>query len=126
MRIENLVRSTSGSAGPSLRHWRPAAARVFGIGGAWAGAQTAPDPDEVHESGGHRFRLETVADGLQNPWSIAFLPGGDILVTERGIDGAGAQLRVIRDGALVAEPVSGLPQIRVGNQGGLLDVDFGT
>src|SRR5690606_37334534 len=116
---------------PAVGQWGPAvAALVFGLGVACAGAQT-PDPNEVHESGGHRFRLVTVADGLQNPWSIAFLPDGDVLVTERGHnEGGPAQLRVIRNGALVAEPVSGLPAIRVGNQGGLLDVvphpDFAT
>lgn len=65
----------------------------------------------------HQHRAVTVAEGLVNPWGIAFLPGGDILVTERP-----GRLRVIRNGRLLAEPVPGLPTIRVGNQGGLLDV----
>lgn len=124
MRNDLVIRSTSGAVFPARRRWLPAtAALLFGIGVACTRAQTAPDPNTVYESGGHRFRLVTVADGLQNPWSIAFLPTGEVLVTERGFQGGGpAQLRVIRDGKLVDEPVQGLPPIRVGNQGGLLDV----
>jgi glucose/arabinose dehydrogenase len=62
-------------------------------------------------------RTETVAAGLQNPWALAFLPGGRFLVTERP-----GRLRVVgRDGTLGAA-VAGLPQIAAGGQGGLLDV----
>ncbi len=93
-------------------------ALALALGVACAEAQTAPpDPNEVHESGGHRFRLVTVADGLEHPWSIAFLPGGDMLVTERT-----GKLRAIRGGKLQPEPISGVPAVRVGGQGGLLDV----
>lgn len=65
----------------------------------------------------HNFRAVVVADGLENPWSIAFIPGGDILITERA-----GRLRVVRNGALLPAPVEGLPRIRTGGQGGLLDV----
>ena len=65
----------------------------------------------------HRFRVTTVADGLEHPWALAFLPDGDILVSERE-----GRLRVIRDGRLLPEAVRGLPQIRVRGQGGLLDL----
>ena len=65
----------------------------------------------------HDYRVVRVAEGLQNPWSIAFLHGGDILVTERP-----GRLRVIRNGQLLPEPVAGLPRIRAAGQGGLLDV----
>jgi glucose/arabinose dehydrogenase len=99
-----------------------AAVCALALGVACADAQTpaapaAPDTTTVHESGGHRFRLVTVADGLMHPWSIAFLPNGDILVTERT-----GQLRAIRGGKLQPEPISGVPAVRVGGQGGLLDV----
>ena len=73
--------------------------------------------DEVHRSVYHDFRVVTVVDGLVNPWSIAFLPGGDMLVTERP-----GRLRIVRGGHLLNEPVAGLPPIRQGGQGGLLDV----
>lgn len=63
------------------------------------------------------FRLDTVAQGLEHPWSLAFLPDGDVLVTERA-----GRLRVIRDGTLLPEPVQGLPELVVSGQGGLLDV----
>lgn len=63
------------------------------------------------------FRIETVVRGLQNPWSLAFLPDGALLVTERP-----GRLRVVRDGALVAAPVAGVPDVFAAGQGGLLDV----
>lgn len=72
---------------------------------------------DVHESGGHRFRLVTIADGLEHPWGIAFLPNRDVLVTERA-----GRLRVVRNGALQPAPIVGVPAPRVGGQGGLLDV----
>ncbi|MEX2639439.1 MAG: PQQ-dependent sugar dehydrogenase [Balneolales bacterium] len=73
----------------------------------------------------HAFRVVTVVEGLHHPWSIAFLPDGDRLVTERGTPGENghpAGLRIIRDGVLLPDPVPGLPEIRIGGQGGLLDV----
>lgn len=63
------------------------------------------------------FKIEPVADGLDYPWSIAFLPDGDMLVTERGGD-----LRIIRDGALLPDPVSGVPESFVAGQGGLMEI----
>jgi len=71
----------------------------------------------VYETTDHNFRLVTVAEGLEHPWSIAFLPGGDILITERP-----GRLRIVRDGKLLADPVEGVPEVRVGNQGGLHEV----
>lgn len=67
------------------------------------------------------LRLTPLAGGLQNPWSIAFLPGfaaqGRLLVTERP-----GRLRVVeRDGRLSA-PIQGLPPVVARGQGGLLDV----
>jgi aldose sugar dehydrogenase len=72
---------------------------------------------EVERSEQHEFRVVTVAEGLRHPWGMAFLPGGEILVTERP-----GQLRVIRNGVLDPEPVAGVPQVRAQGQGGLLDV----
>lgn len=69
--------------------------------------------------------LETVADGLDHPWSFAFLPGGTILVTER----AGA-LRTIGADRKLSDPIAGLPEVAAVGQGGLLDIalhpDFAT
>ena len=64
------------------------------------------------------FQVETVADGLEHPWAIAFLPDGRKLVTERA-----GRLRLIdEDGELVSDPVSGVPQAFVRSQGGLMEV----
>ena len=65
------------------------------------------------------YRVETLAEGLEHPWSIVFLPDGTRLVTERP-----GRLRVIdRDGRLQQAPVHGLPDdIHTGGQAGLMDL----
>ena len=64
------------------------------------------------------FRVERLTQGLDRPWSVAFLPDGGFLVTERP-----GRLRVIdAQGQLMEQPVGGLPEIRARGQGGLLDV----
>ena len=63
------------------------------------------------------YRVVTVVDGLQDPWSIAFLPTGEMLVTEKP-----GRLRIVRDGVLQPEPIAGTPRVRYLGQGGLLDV----
>ncbi len=65
----------------------------------------------------HDFSLQIVTDELENPWGMAFLPDGDILVTERR-----GELRRIHAGQLVKKPIQGLPNITAKGQGGLLDV----
>ena len=63
------------------------------------------------------FEVVTVAQGLQNPWGIAFLPGGRMLVTERP-----GRLRIVDPDGKLSEPVAGLPAVDGRGQGGLLDV----
>lgn len=63
------------------------------------------------------LRAETLASGLQNPWAVAFLPQGRFLVTERP-----GRMRVIEADGKYGVPLSGLPSIDAGGQGGLLDV----
>ncbi|HSO84699.1 PQQ-dependent sugar dehydrogenase [Thiocapsa sp.] len=63
------------------------------------------------------WSTEVVVEGLEHPWSIAWLPDGSALITERP-----GRLRILRDGALVPEPVAGLPAVLSHGQGGLLDV----
>lgn len=63
------------------------------------------------------FRVEVVTEGLDHPWSLAFLPDGAMLVTERP-----GTLRLVREGEASA-PIEGLPgNIAASGQGGLLDV----
>ena len=63
------------------------------------------------------YKLTTVAEGLVNPWSMAFLPNGDILITERP-----GRLRLIQNGKLLPEPITGVPEVVAQGQGGLFDV----
>lgn len=62
-------------------------------------------------------QVETLVEGLDHPWSLAFLPDGSMLVTERS-----GKLRIVRDGQLLDEPVGGVPEVFVAGQGGLFDV----
>jgi glucose/arabinose dehydrogenase len=63
------------------------------------------------------YQLETWADGLALPWSIAFLPDGSALVTELG-----GQLRRIDSSGKVGEPIGNVPAVYFAGQGGLFDV----
>ena len=64
-----------------------------------------------------QVKTETVARGLVNPWALAFLPDGRMLVTERP-----GRLRLIGPDGRLGEPLAGLPRVDVGGQCGLLDV----
>jgi len=72
---------------------------------------------EVVDSSAHRFRVETIAEGLEHPWAVARLPDGQFLITERG----GRLLLFNTPGAEPRE-VAGVPKVFVRGQGGLLDV----
>lgn len=61
--------------------------------------------------------VETVARGLENPWGLAFLPGGRMMVTERG-----GRLRIVAANGQLSQPLGGMPRIAARGQGGLLDV----
>ncbi len=63
------------------------------------------------------FKVVTLVKGLDHPWSVAFLPEGRMLVTERP-----GRLRIIANGKLEPKPVEGLPQVSPHGQGGLHDV----
>jgi glucose/arabinose dehydrogenase len=82
---------------------------------------SALSAQDVYETEQANFRVETVAEGLNMPWSVGFLPSGEMLVTER--DGGSDGLRIIdADGNLRAEPVTGLPDdVVVNRQAGLFD-----
>lgn len=64
-----------------------------------------------------RIRVVTLVDGLDSPWSMAFVPNGDMLVTERA-----GRLRLIHDGVLQPEPIAGVPKVQYQAHAGLLDV----
>ncbi len=81
-------------------------------------AQAAePLPTGVQHSELHSYRVESVAEGLDVPWSLAFLPDGRMLVTERV-----GRLRVIEHGELQPTPIAGIPKPVVRDEGGMLSV----
>lgn len=63
------------------------------------------------------YRLSMIADGLDMPWGLAFLPNGDMLVTE--LSGA---LRLVRNGEVQKAPIEGVPESLFAGQGGLMDI----
>ncbi len=65
------------------------------------------------------FRTTTITEGLERPWSMAWLPDGTILITERV-----GRLRTIRDGVLDPQPIEGVPEVFAVGQGGLMDVSI--
>lgn len=77
-------------------------------------AEQAPQlpTDSIIQTSYHDFRVKTVVDGLVHPFSMVFTPDGDLLVTERP-----GRLRIVRDGALISEPVAGLPEVIALGQG---------
>jgi len=88
-----------------------------GRGGRGAPVDTLGEgPWELPTASGP-VRVSVVTRGLDHPWGLAFLPDGNMLVTERG-----GLLRVIRDGRLDPTPVDGLEPVRARVLGGLLDV----
>ncbi|MDO8909415.1 MAG: PQQ-dependent sugar dehydrogenase [Pseudohongiella sp.] len=65
----------------------------------------------------HDYRVVPVAEGLVQPWSMAWLPNGDMLITEKP-----GRLRLVRDGRLLPEAIAGVPEVFYQGQGGLFEV----
>lgn len=74
--------------------------------------------DTAFRSQDYPLRVVTVADGLDYPWGLAFLPDGAMLVTERD-EGT---IRVVRANGSLSPPLKGTPRVANGGQGGMLDV----
>ena len=81
--------------------------------------QPSPVPEAAREfdTVQQRIRVVPVVKGLAAPWSIAFLPNGDMLVTEKV-----GRLRIVRNGMLDPQPIAGVPLVHAMGQGGLLEV----
>ncbi|MDJ0901708.1 MAG: PQQ-dependent sugar dehydrogenase, partial [Xenococcus sp. MO_188.B8] len=65
------------------------------------------------------FRTTTILKGLDRPWSMAWLPDGAMLITERA-----GRLRIARNGVLELQPIAGVPEVFAVGQGGLMDVSL--
>ena len=72
---------------------------------------------EVFQSQHYKLRVVTLARGLDHPWSLAFLPTGGMIVTERG-----GALRLVSQKGVVSEPLKDVPEVYDNGQGGMLDV----
>jgi glucose/arabinose dehydrogenase len=115
---DGVVAQQRGAAPPAQGR---AGGRGAGRGVLQLGGVPLGDGPWEFTDGPIRYRVSVVSKGLDHPWGIAFLPDGDMLVTERNL----AQLRVIRHGTLDPTPISGLPKdiwANPGQLGGLLDV----
>lgn len=71
----------------------------------------------IAQSGSSDFQRVTLLEGLENPWGIAWLSNGDMLVTERP-----GRVQLVKNGTFTAEQVSGVPPLFAENQGGLMDI----
>lgn len=80
--------------------------------GAWATPQKSPDKPPAA-----RAQVTVVVGGLEHPWSMAFLPEGGMLITERP-----GSLRLLRIPGGLSKPLAGVPKVAAQGQGGLLDV----
>jgi len=95
----------------------PATCRLAGLAALALTLGAATTAADTHKSEHYQLRVVTVADGLDEPWGLTWLPDGRMLVTEKP-----GQLRIVTPDGVVSPPVGGLPQVDDSGQGGLLDV----
>src|SRR6187551_3043621 len=76
--------------------------------GGFARVNPLPFPDEAQtvETTGAPLRVTPMFKGLAAPWSLAFLPNGDMLITEKA-----GKLRIVRGGTLDPQPIAGTPEV---------------
>jgi glucose/arabinose dehydrogenase len=80
----------------------------------WSTPALPQEPIAIESAEERHLRIEVVTRHLEQPWSIAFLPDGAMLITERV-----GRLRIVRNGRLDSQPVAGVPQVQTGGQRGL-------
>lgn len=90
---------------------------VFIFGFCVVLGQVAVAQSTTHKSKDYNITAVPVASGLENVWGMAFLPNGDLLVTERP-----GRLRIVKNGVLIKDAVKGTPEVQARGQGGLMDV----
>ena len=108
-RADAISGGSGDAAGQSLNREAPNAPNQKP---AFAGQTRAPE-----RKAGVAFVVVTVAEGLEHPWGLAFLPDGRMLVTERP-----GRLRIVAKNGTLSSPLKGVPAVYASGQGGLLDV----
>lgn len=88
-------------------------------GSSPAGNHSHGGQDVASADGNAKFRVETFVIGLEVPWAFAWLPNGDMLVTERP-----GRVRIIEKGKLRAEPVFTVPDVEPTGESGLMDISL--
>lgn len=92
---------------------------VIGFSLAFGSVFSDQGSGEQHESEAQNFRIESVLDGFDSPWAMAFLPDGGMLVTDRS-----GSLHLIEGVTGQSHSVSGVPKVKASGQGGLLDLEL--
>lgn len=83
-------------------------------------APAFPGQTEAPEAAPSAVAVEVVAAGLDHPWSLSFLPDGNMLVTERP-----GRMRIIGADGAISEPLAGVPEVETAYLSGLTDVEIG-
>lgn len=86
-------------------------------GAAFAALLASPAVAQTIDTSAGRLTANVIAEGLDHPWALGFLPDGRMLVTERS-----GQLRVVGQDGAVGAPIEGVPRVVARGQGGLLDL----
>jgi glucose/arabinose dehydrogenase len=110
----------AGAQQPAAAGAQRAPAGNAGTPRAPTGIQVAPlgaGPFLYKTAEGQDIRVVVHTRGLNHPWSVVWLPSGEMLVTERG-----GQLRIVRNGVLDPQPIAGVPEVRSQGLSGLFDV----
>lgn len=82
-------------------------------------AEVSPSPAVSASAAVQGFQQKTIAEGLERPWGMAWLPDGTMLISEKA-----GRLRILRNGVLEPTPIAGVPEVMPSGQGGLLDVSL--
>src|SRR5262245_8561093 len=95
---------------------RQIATYLKSLRGSFGEVALGPGP-WVYQTAEQKIKLSIIAGGLDQPWSVAWLPDGSMLVTEQA-----GRLRLIKNGKLDPKPIPGVPKTKVTLLGGLLEV----
>src|SRR5690606_18992064 len=88
----------------------------FVLAAIFPGNPASAQPPVFKSEAGH-IQVETISTGLVNPWALAFLPDGRLLVTERP-----GRMRLVSPDGKLSPSLAGVPKVAASGQGGLLDV----